>query len=100
MVNLQPGILNGLMVAFIMFPNWLLFIKQCKNKPDDMSKRFVSIWFPYLLTDWHERKQPHLRDKPFVLKAAVHNRIIITAANSLARSQGIRNNMVLADAKA
>ena len=65
-----------------------------------MSKRFVSIWFPYLTTDWHARKQPALRDKAFVLKATVRNRVIIIAANSLARAQGIRNNMVLADAKA
>jgi protein ImuB len=65
-----------------------------------MSKRFISIWFPYLTTDWHVRKQPFLKDKPFVLKAIVRNRVVITAANSLALSQGIRKNMVLADAKA
>ncbi|HVF97382.1 MAG TPA: DNA polymerase Y family protein [Flavisolibacter sp.] len=65
-----------------------------------MSKRFVSIWFPYLTTDWHVRKQPFLKDKAFVLKATVRNRVIVTAANALARAQGIRNNMVLADAKA
>ncbi len=65
-----------------------------------MSKRFVSIWFPYLVTDWHARKQPFLKDKAFVLKATVGNRVIITAANESARAQGIRNNMVLADAKA
>ncbi|HVG15574.1 MAG TPA: hypothetical protein VM935_11455, partial [Chitinophagaceae bacterium] len=65
-----------------------------------MSKRFVSIWFPYLATDWHARKQPFLRDNPFVLKATVRNRVIVTAANSLARAQGIYKNMVLADAKA
>lgn len=65
-----------------------------------MSKRFVSIWFPYLATDWHSRKQPHLRDKAFVLKATVRNRVVITAANALAKAQGIYENMVLADAKA
>ena len=65
-----------------------------------MSKRFVSIWFPYLTTDWHARKQPQLRDKAFVLKATVRNRVIITAANALAQAQGIYENMVLADAKA
>jgi hypothetical protein len=48
-----PGILNGRMGAFIMYPGWPLFIKQYKNKQVDMSKRFVSIWFPYLTTDWH-----------------------------------------------
>lgn len=65
-----------------------------------MSKRFVSIWFPYLATDWHTRKQPQLRDKAFVLKATVRNRVVITAANALAKAEGIYENMVLADAKA
>jgi protein ImuB len=65
-----------------------------------MGKRFVSIWFPYLATDWHARKQPQLRDKPFVLKATVRNRVIVTAANAQAQAQGIHENMVLADAKA
>jgi len=65
-----------------------------------MSKRFVSIWFPYLATDWHVRKQPQLKDQAFVLKATVRNRVVITAANALAKAQGIYENMVLADAKA
>jgi protein ImuB len=65
-----------------------------------MQKRFVSIWFPYLATDWHARKQPFLKDKPFVLKATVRNRVMVTAANALAKTQGIGVNMPLADAKA
>ncbi len=62
--------------------------------------RFVSIWFPYLTTDWHARKQPALREKAFVLKATIRNRVIVTAANPLAKTQGIHRAMVLADAKA
>jgi protein ImuB len=65
-----------------------------------MGKRFVSIWFPYLATDWHVRKQPQLKDKAFVLKATLRNRVVITAANALAKAEGIYENMVLADAKA
>ena len=65
-----------------------------------MNKRFVSIWFPYLATDWHARKQPQLREKAFVLKATVRNRVVVTAANKLAVAQGIHKDMVLADAKA
>jgi len=65
-----------------------------------MGKRFVSIWFPYLATDWHARKQPELKQKAFVLKATVRNRVVVTAANKLARAQGIHKGMVLADAKA
>src|ERR1700750_3077042 len=94
------GILNGQAAAFAMLRGLLLFIKNCKSKLVDMSKRFVSIWFPYLATDWHARKQPHLRDNAFVLKSTVRNRVIVTAANLLANTQGIHENMVLADAKA
>jgi protein ImuB len=65
-----------------------------------MNKRFVSIYFPYLATDWHARLQPALREKAFVLKATVHNRTVVIAANSLAIAQGIYKDMVLADAKA
>ena len=100
MEDLEAGILNGQTVGFNMYPSWPLFIKRYKNKQGDMSKRFVSIWFPYLSADWHACKQPLLRNKPFVLKATVRNRVIITAVNSLARAHGIHKNMVLADAKA
>ncbi|MES2880936.1 MAG: DNA polymerase Y family protein [Bacteroidota bacterium] len=65
-----------------------------------MHKRFVSIWFPYLATDWLAVKRPHLRSIPFVVKATVRNRMVITAANALANAQGIHTNMVLPDAKA
>lgn len=65
-----------------------------------MSKRFVSIWFPYLCTDWLAGKHPQLKDIPFVLKATVGNRQIVTAVNSLAGAHGIYKSMVLADAKA
>lgn len=65
-----------------------------------MSRRFVSIWFPHLLTDWHTRKQPQLRNHALVLKASVHNRMVITAANAPAQAQGIQKGMVLADARA
>ena len=94
------GILNGGIVAFAILPGLLLFTIRCTNKLVDMRRRFVSIWFPYLTTDWHTRKQPYLRDKVFVLKATVRNRVIVTAANSMAKTQGIHENMVFADAKA
>ncbi len=81
-------------------PGLPLFITACKNKLADMNRRFVSIWFPYLATDWHARKQPQLRNRAFVLKSTVRNRVVITAANALANAQGIYENMVLADAKA
>lgn len=65
-----------------------------------MKKRFVCIWFPYLLTDWHSRKQPFLQGQAFVLKATIRNRAVVADANKLAVAQGIYKGMVLADAKA
>lgn len=65
-----------------------------------MQKRFASIWFPHLATDWYAAKQPQFQAVPFVLKALSRNRIVITAANSLAQNQGISTGMSLADAKA
>ena len=65
-----------------------------------MQKRFVVIWFCYLKTDWFVRQQPELAKSPFVLAAANHGRMIVTAANTLAESKGIYTGAVVADSKA
>jgi protein ImuB len=65
-----------------------------------MPKRFVTIWFRNLKTDWHSIRQPKLRSIPFVLAIPDHGRKIITASNHLAQQQGIEAGMVVADAKA
>ena len=65
-----------------------------------MARRFVSIWFRHLTTDWFTLRQPHLKKLPFVLRAASHGRMVITAANARAERQGITSGMVLADASA
>jgi protein ImuB len=65
-----------------------------------MGKRFVSIWFRHLTTDWFSISQPHLRDLPFVLRKSVHGRMIIAGANVHAERQGIGVGMILADARA
>lgn len=65
-----------------------------------MQKRFVSIWFRYLVTDWFTLREPQLLDSVFVLSAPSHGRMIVTAANALAEAKGIHSGMVLADAKA
>ena len=65
-----------------------------------MARRFVSIWFRHLTTDWFSLSQPHLRDKPFVLRTPSHGRMMITAANATAQKKGIDSGMVLADARA
>jgi len=65
-----------------------------------MQKRFVSIWFRHLTTDWLTLRRPELKDVPFVFASPVHGRIIITAANISAEKQGIKAGMAAADAKA
>ncbi|HEX5652296.1 MAG TPA: DNA polymerase Y family protein, partial [Chitinophagaceae bacterium] len=65
-----------------------------------MPKRFVSIWFRYLKTDWHIRHRPALLNMPFVLVSPDHGRMMITAANKLAQREGVDGGMVLADARA
>ena len=65
-----------------------------------MQKRFVSIWFRHLTTDWLTLRRQELREVPFVFAAPVRGRIVITAANALAENQGIITGMAAADAKA
>lgn len=72
-----------------------------------MAKRFVSIWFRHLATDWFTLRQPaqtkasgDLRNMPFVLRSLSHGRMVITAANATAEIKGIRKGMVLADVRA
>jgi protein ImuB len=65
-----------------------------------MSRRFVTIWFRHLLTDWFTRRQPHLKNTPFVLAAPDHGRMKVTAANTAAQAQGISADMSVADARA
>jgi protein ImuB len=74
-----------------------------------MEKRFVSIWFRHLATDWFALDQrikgspvavPDLNDQAFVLRAFKHGRMIVTATNSVAEQKGLRCGMPLADARA
>ncbi|HEV8270260.1 MAG TPA: DNA polymerase Y family protein [Chitinophagaceae bacterium] len=65
-----------------------------------MQKRFVTIWFRHLKTDWLSRRRPELKSVPFVLSIHDHGRKIVTAANTIAEQEGIYNGIVVADAKA
>jgi protein ImuB len=65
-----------------------------------MKKRFVSIWFRHLRTDWFSIRQPTLKSLPFVLRTSSHGRMIISATNDVAERKGIEIGMPLADAKA
>src|SRR5438552_507131 len=70
------------------------------GKTNNMAKRFISIWFRYLATDWFSLRQPELSKSAFVLAGLTRGRMVITACNTLAEAQGIHAGMVAADARA
>ena len=65
-----------------------------------MPKRFVSIWFRHLKTDWFTRRQPVLHHLPFALAAPDHGRMIVSGLNVLAQTEGVYTGMAVADARA
>ena len=65
-----------------------------------MARRFVSIWFRFLVTDWFAIQQPALHNAAFVISAPSHGRMVVTAANALSEKQGIYTGIAVADARA
>jgi len=65
-----------------------------------MRRRFVTIWFPFLVTDWMARQKPALKDAPLILYAPERGRMVIKAASKAAHSKGIFPGMVVADCRA
>lgn len=65
-----------------------------------MGRRFMSIWFRHLMTDWMTLRHPELKGVPFVLTVPDHGRLLITAANIHAERCGVAPGMLAADAKA
>jgi protein ImuB len=76
-----------------------LFLKRQQHNYAGMPKRFVSIWFRYLLTDWKIIRQPSLKGKAIVFAEPDHGRMVITATNAAAEKYEVSKGMVLADAK-
>ncbi len=64
-----------------------------------MEKRFVSVWFRHLKTDWMCRHKPELKEVPFVLVKPDQGRMVITEPCSKARKNGLYAGMVVADAR-
>ncbi len=62
--------------------------------------RIVIIWFPNLMTDRMLRRQPELKEVPFVLAANEKGRRIVKAVNTVAQEKGIFTEMVVADCRA
>jgi len=65
-----------------------------------MEKRFMSIWFHHLLTNWKANRSPGLRELPFVFVTKERNRLIVKAASREAEREGVYTGMLAADAKA
>lgn len=65
-----------------------------------MERRYVSIWFSSLCTDWFMRRQPYLRNVPFVLSSTERGRAIVKGANNMARGKGVNIGMAVADSRA
>lgn len=65
-----------------------------------MQKRYVTIWFRHLTTDWLTLRKPELKQIPFVFAIPDHGRKVITATTAAAESHGIQVGMPVADAKA
>jgi protein ImuB len=64
-----------------------------------MGKRFATIWFRHLKTDWMIHRKPELKNVPFVLALPDHGRMRITEASAVAKTNGIQAGMVAADAR-
>lgn len=65
-----------------------------------MVRRFVTIWFRHLTTDWKTRRQPELQGVPFVFAAPEHGRMVVKAASRAAYERGVFVGMVVADCRA
>ncbi|WP_343690885.1 DNA polymerase Y family protein [Chitinophaga sp.] len=65
-----------------------------------MTKRYISIWFRHLLTDWYIRKHPDAGDSPLVFSTQQRGRQLIHATSRKAENTGIYCGMAVADAKA
>ena len=65
-----------------------------------MKKRFITIWFQHLVTDFLAIQDVGLKNKPFVITTTERNRIVVKEASKAAQNQGIYAGMAVADARA
>ena len=79
----------------------LLSYSCSKRKRDEMDKRYVSIWFRHLTTDWFTLRQPHLK-KCTICTSGTFSRQNGNHSNKRSRreEQEYTDGMVLADARA
>lgn len=65
-----------------------------------MPRRFLSIWFNGLSSDWFCNRDPRLRERPFVLSTPSHGRMVVSALNPVSATHGLYKGMAIADARA
>lgn len=65
-----------------------------------MHKRYVSIWLPYLVTDWMARQKNELKDVPFILYSPERGRMVVKSVSRPAAAKGLSPGMVVADCRA
>ncbi|MBL7971605.1 MAG: DNA polymerase Y family protein [Prolixibacteraceae bacterium] len=65
-----------------------------------MPRRYLYIWFRYLATDRMAKISPGLRDKPFLLYAPEHGRMVVKASSRSLERDGVSPGMVVADVRA
>lgn len=65
-----------------------------------MSRRYMSIWFRYLTTDWQVIRRQELKGLPFVFAFPVKGRMLVMALNAEAKNLGVNSGMAVADARA
>ena len=65
-----------------------------------MPRRYLYMWFRYLATDRLAKIRPELRDKPFLLYAPEHGRMVVRASSQSLIKDGISSGMVVADVRA
>lgn len=64
-----------------------------------MNKRYLAIWFPFLMTDRIAIKQTEFKTEPIAIIKQERNKQIICNVNHVANKMGIHANMPLADAR-
>src|SRR4051794_37096295 len=66
----------------------------------DPQRRILSLWFPRLAAEQAMRDEPELAGAPLAVVAEVRNALVIASLTGAAEAAGIRQGMVLGDARA
>src|SRR3569832_2284110 len=94
MASRAPGRWNGRTMHFS-----TCLRRYKKSNSAAMPKRFVSIWFRYLLTDREAIRQKSLTDLPVAFTEPDHGRMLVPAMNEQAEQFGITKGITAADAR-